>query len=106
MLRPPFPRLWTNEKQLHIYLDTYDLGSCFDEEFATASRRLFRAIYEGRAVSVSSSITTRELEAAPVAVHRALNDLPPAAVLLLQDAEECEPTRRARSFDAAGYALP
>lgn len=77
-------------KQLHIYIDTSVIGGCFDEEFATTSRRLFGAIQQGRAIVVVSPITTREIEGAPAPVRQVLQDLPSGAVLPLENSEEVD----------------
>lgn len=73
---PFHPHLRKDVKKLRIYLDTSVIGGCYDEEFAHASLRLFRAVRNGRAIVLVSPITTEEPEDAPEQVRRVLDELP------------------------------
>jgi predicted nucleic acid-binding protein len=63
-------------KRLHVYVDTSVIGGCEDEEFAAVSRRLWSKFRVGEYMLVISDLTMQEIEAAPVAVRRRLEDIP------------------------------
>ena len=63
-----------------MFIDTSVVGGCFDEEFDVVSRLLFAEFKSGRAVAVVSSLTLEELELAPDAVRRVLDELPDSFV--------------------------
>ena len=52
-------------KTPNLYLDTSVIGGYYDEEFMVATRKLFGDIKEGRYIAIVSSLTYRELLAAP-----------------------------------------
>jgi len=64
------------------------IGGCLDREFERESRRLFDEIRAGEFSLVLSATTVRELENAPVAVRRVLDDLPPELVEYIALTEE------------------
>jgi hypothetical protein len=63
-------------KKLHIYVDTSVIGGCEDEEFLVASRKLWAKFLIGEHILVISDLTLQEIEAAPLAVRRHLEDVP------------------------------
>lgn len=63
-------------KTPRIYADTSAIGGCLDEEFRVASGLLFEAFVAGRAVLVLSDLTLLELQLAPEAVRRVLDQVP------------------------------
>ena len=77
-------------RRQRIYIDTSVIGGCFDEEFAEDSNRLFDAIRAGRALAMVSPVTTDELEGAPEAVRRVLDELPAGSIMALADTEEVD----------------
>ena len=74
-VREPPPRA----AKLRVYVDTSVIGGCEDDEFRKSSRRLMERCHRGEITLVVSSVTERELAAAPKAVRDvigALGDLP------------------------------
>ena len=63
-----------------LYVDTSVIGGCYDDEFASPSRRLFGQFRRGQATAVISSLTLEELEDAPTHVREVLDELPSSAV--------------------------
>lgn len=61
-----------------VYVDTSVIGGCLDPEFQDASRRLIRAITNGRATIVLSELTARELAPAPATVREIIASIPPS----------------------------
>ena len=53
---------------VRAYLDTSVYGGCYDEEFAPASRRVFRYVSEGRVLVLASAMVDDELIGAPESV--------------------------------------
>lgn len=70
--------------KLRIYTDTSVLGGCEDEEFAEHSIQLLEGFVRGDRILVLSSITVRELTAAPAGVRRRLSTVPEAYIETLQ----------------------
>lgn len=62
----------------HIYTDTSVIGGCLDEEFEEVSQRLFDRFRRGEDVILISELTLLELEGAPDAVRKVLEDVPVA----------------------------
>jgi hypothetical protein len=58
-----------------IYTDTSVIGGCLDAEFSGPSLGLVRLFKSGKAVLVLSDLTQLELDAAPVAVRRVLDEV-------------------------------
>ena len=75
---------------VRVYLDTSAIGGVFDEEFQEDSRRLFKAIRDGRATALISSVTQEELEGASTHVQAVLLDLPADGLVRLPDDPEVE----------------
>lgn len=59
---------------MRIYIDTSVIGGCHDEEFERWSLKLMEELHGGRKHMVLSTLTLRELEQAPEAVCRVLDD--------------------------------
>ena len=79
-------------RPLRIYIDTFVVGGCLDEEFAETSRKLFSMARDGRAVLLVSDLLLQELKDAPSEVPDLLSSLPPSA------AEPIETTDEARGL--------
>jgi len=58
---------------LRVYVDTSVFGGYFDEEFSTASRRFFDAVFAGRVVVLVSETLVAELVRAPEPVQDLLS---------------------------------
>ena len=56
-------------KRLRVYIDTSVFGGYFDEEFESASRAFFEALFEGRAIALVSDTLVAELVDAPERVQ-------------------------------------
>lgn len=63
-----------------VYIDTYVIGGCLDEEFAAWSLKLFDEFREGNKTAVISDLTRRELEGAPRNIKNILLSLSEEAV--------------------------
>lgn len=63
-------------KKLHIYVDTSVIGGCEDEEFSAVTRQLWSRFRAGECVMVVSDLTMQEIEGAPQAVRKHLEDIP------------------------------
>ena len=61
---------------IRVYVDTSVLGGAHDEEFRDESRCFLEQARRGKFVVVLSTLTLRELIAAPEAVRRVLDELP------------------------------
>jgi predicted nucleic acid-binding protein len=69
-------------------VDTSVVGGCLDEEFSTASTRIFDRCRRSDVVLVISDGTLAELAAAPPEVRKVLDDLPEEHVeFVYQDSE-------------------
>ncbi len=78
-------------RQLRVYVDTSVFGGTQDEEFRKPSRRFFERVLRGESTVIVSPVTYSELEQAPEAVQRVVDDLPEGAieqVALSQEARE------------------
>lgn len=91
-------------ERLRIYTDTSVIGGCFDDEFRDASVRLFDKFRQGASVLVISDVTVDELEGAPAAVRRVLDDVPDHAFELIKVTAEVE--RLARQYIERGVIRP
>lgn len=65
--------------KIRVYVDTSVFGGIQDEEFAEATERFFRRVASGEYRLIISSITDDELEKAPAAIRRFLDELPEEA---------------------------
>ncbi len=87
-----------------IYVDTSVVGGCEDEEFAEHSVRLMDCFVRGEFILVVSTLTLRELDAAPEQVREHLSRVPVAHVMTLQpDAEAID---LAEAYVAQGVISP
>lgn len=77
-------------KAIRVYVDTSVIRGCLDEEFRTASIRLFNRSRGGDAVLVVSDTTMAELASAPQAVRNVLEDLPEECLELIHQSTESE----------------
>jgi len=78
-------------RQFRVYVDTSVFGGTEDEEFREPSRRFFERVRCGEYKVIVSPVTYGELQQAPDALHRVVDDLPEAAVehvALSQEARE------------------
>lgn len=62
-------------KPMRVYMDTSVFGGYHDKEFASASRRFFDCIANGRVIPLLSEALVRELEAAPDPVRQLLQHM-------------------------------
>ena len=62
--------------RMRVYADTSVIGGCEDDEFSGPSRRLMNRFIRGEMTLALSSLTLRELEAAPKSVRRVLEGVP------------------------------
>ena len=62
-------------KTLRIYIDTSVIGGCLDEEFAEDSKRLIRAVLDGKVVMLVSEVVVEEIREAPVEVREILDSI-------------------------------
>ena len=67
---------------LRVYVDTSVIGGCFDEEFATDSRRVFELARSARLTLIVSDVVLAELAPAPEPVRAMLNALTSSALEL------------------------
>jgi hypothetical protein len=87
-----------------IYVDTSVVGGCEDEEFADHSVRLMDCFTRGDFILVVSTLTLRELDAAPDSVRKHFSRVPEAHVVTLQlDAEVMD---LAEAYIAQGVISP
>ena len=91
-------------KKLHIYVDTSVVGGCEDEEFFVASRRLWSKFLMGEHILVISDLTLQEIEAAPPAVRRHLEEVP--AAYQVQAELDAEARELAEAYVAHGVVGP
>lgn len=75
-------------RRLLIYADASVIGGCEDPEFATESQSLWKKFIEGAQILVLSFHTIEELQGAPEAVRRRLEEVPPAHQIILADTPE------------------
>ena len=59
-------------KRLRVYIDTSVFGGYFDDEFESASRAFFEALFDGRAIALISDTLVGELVDAPERVQNLL----------------------------------
>ncbi|HQO35153.1 MAG TPA: PIN domain protein, partial [bacterium] len=62
-------------KKIRLYLDTSVIGGYFDEEFSSATRRLFVLLEAGIYQACLSELTLLELSKAPTALMEKVNSL-------------------------------
>jgi hypothetical protein len=87
-----------------IYVDTSVVGGCEDDEFAEHSVRLMQCFAKGDFVLVLSTLTLKELAAAPEAVRMHLARVPEVHIETVQlDAEALD---LADAYIAAGVIAP
>lgn len=77
-------------KAIRVYVDTSVIGGCLDEEFRTASIRLFNRSRAGDAVLVVSDTTLAELASAPQEVRNVIEHLPKGCLELIHQNTESE----------------
>ena len=70
--RPPY----VTAARMRVYADTSVIGGCEDEEFSGPSRQLMNRFIRGEMTLALSSLTLRELEAAPKPVREVLEGVP------------------------------
>jgi len=75
---------------MKLYLDTSVFGGCFDEEFETSSKKLFKEIFNLQHSLTISNITLNELEKAPDKVKLLLNKILKLDVELLSIDKEVD----------------
>lgn len=63
-------------KALRVYFDTSVFGGCHDAEFAQESRRLMRAVHEGKLRILVSELVLGELQDAPQEVRNLVLGVP------------------------------
>ncbi len=93
-------------KKLHIYVDTSVIGGCEDEEFSAATRQLWSRFRAGECVMVISDLTLQEIEGAPQAVRKNLEDMPASfqeRVRLSAEAQELANAYMARGVVGPGF---
>lgn len=82
-------------KRLRIYLDTSVFGGCFDDEFRTASKKLFTDISAGKFILVISATLLEELQGAPEKVRNILKEIPDKYLESIELSDEIEKLRDA-----------
>ncbi len=82
-------------KVLRVYADTSVFGGCFDEEFETASRKLFDSINAGRFMLVVSEVTLFELSSAPEKVQNVLHNIDMTKIEVIETTDEIDNLRDA-----------
>ena len=63
-------------RKMRVYVDTSVFGGVNDSEFAEPSRRFLARVKGGEFTVVVSAEVVRELDSAPVAVRKELDDIP------------------------------
>ena len=77
-------------RPIRVYVDTSVIGGCLDEEFRTASIRLFNRSRAGYALLVISDTTLAELASAPQTVRSVIEDLPKECLEFVHQNAESE----------------
>ena len=85
---------------LRVYLDTSVFGGCFDKEFEEDSRRVLRAVQEGRLTAVIGARVLQEIREAPAEVRNILDAIPEGFVERIDLREDVFDLQRA--YLAAG----
>ena len=75
---------------LRVYADTSVIGGCEDDEFSRPSRQLIDRFVHGEMTLALSSLTLRELEAAPKRVRDILRAVPPHHTEIVDLSDEAE----------------
>ena len=68
--------LYVTAARMRVDADTSVIGDCEDDEFSGPSRRLMNRFIRGEMTLALSSLTLRELEAAPKPVRKVLERVP------------------------------
>ena len=76
--------------KMRVYTDTSVIGGCEDDEFSAPSGRLMDRFTRGEMTLTLSSLTMRELEAAPQRVRDILRAVPPQHTEMLDLSDEAE----------------
>jgi predicted nucleic acid-binding protein len=87
-----------------LYLDTSIIGGCFDEEFRTATRELFRQADLGLYQLFVSAVTENEIQNAPSEIKEFFTETFAEADQILPLTGESE--KLARAYVAAGVVSP
>jgi len=87
-------------RRIRVYVDTSVFGGTQDEEFREASDLFLDRVRRGEYRILISEVTYGELEGAPEAVHRVLEDLPDAAFEQVPTGDEARAL--ANEYIAAG----
>jgi hypothetical protein len=75
---------------MKLYLDTSVFGGYFDEEFKSATRKLFNEIFGKKHTPVISNITIQELEKSPEKVRTLLTKVMNLKIELVQRDDETD----------------
>lgn len=75
-------------RTLAVYVDTSVIGGCEDPEFGRDSLALWEQFLDGRNRLVLSALTLREMQGAPAAVRRRLEEVPERHIIVLADSDE------------------
>ena len=84
------PQSYTPATRLRVYADTSVIGGCEDDEFSRPSRQLIDRFVHGEMTLALSSLTLRELEAAPKHVRDILRAVPPHCTEIVDLSDEAE----------------
>ena len=84
------PQSYTPSAKLRVYADTSVIGGCEDDEFSRPSRQLIDRFVHGEMTLALSSLTLRELEAAPKRVRDILRAVPPHHTEMVDLSDEAE----------------
>ena len=84
------PQPYTPAAKLRVYADTSVIGGCEDDEFSRPSRQLIDRFVHGEMTLALSSLTLRELEAAPKRVRDILSAVPPHHTEMVDLSDEAE----------------
>jgi predicted nucleic acid-binding protein len=71
-----------------VYIDTSVIGGCFDKEYETTSKQLWKEFIAKKKIALISDLLQLELEEAPTIVKNLLNELPFESVEQLSLDEE------------------
>lgn len=69
-------------KTIKVYVDTSIIGGIFDSEFATATKKFFEQVNEGRFHLVISALVEEELLAAPEKVKEFFDEIYKKALII------------------------
>ena len=84
------PQPYIPAAKLRVYADTSVIGGCDDDEFSRPSRQLIDRFVRGDMTLALSSLTLRELEAAPKHVRDILRAVPPHHTEIVDLSDEAE----------------